>query len=490
MTRAALAVLAVLAQSCSLPAPPEPHALGRAAFPAETPSARDLSHRWSVARRRHTLKYALGVDAEGAVVAKVDEFARSVGHVKSGTGFRWAPAGDCRGGRACIHEAMTRVSAESAAPLARRFRAHVARHRLTPQQTAELVVSYVQAIRYRIPEDQPFGILAPSLVAYRGHGDCDSKALLAQTLLRGLGVPTVIFVSQKAKHAVLGIPVAVPGSFLVVDGRRYALAETTSTGWPIGRIEPKLARLDDWKPMRLRPKRLNGTGVTDLGRSTFPAGAGGSGTLHLFRVSRWPSLVRLRYALGPEAASKIEADQTRFLGRVQFKKTAAGFQWHVPPKCGAELQCVYRRFLQDSQAALEPVLAALNRHAEDEALRPDERAELVVRLVQSVPYETSDALMTPPALILSLRKGDARGKALLAHMLLEGVGLESVVLHHTAADQFSVLVAVAVPTEGHTVSVHGRPYAVAVTSNGAWPVGAVPPEMQGKGRWVPITLRR
>src|SRR5262249_936096 len=131
-----------------------------------------------------------------------------------------------------------------------RARAHDAR--LSTMDLAQLVVTFVQAIPYEIPEQEPFGVLPPALVASRRKGDCDSKALLAHMLLHSLGIDSMMVGSNAHHHEMLRTAPPVSGTKFTFAGRAYAYTEMTAKGSPIGHINPQLLLPDDWKPVAFR----------------------------------------------------------------------------------------------------------------------------------------------------------------------------------------------------------------------------------------------
>jgi transglutaminase-like putative cysteine protease len=150
-----------------------------------------------------------------------------------------APPGCERLPMACVYAELMRSNAPPVHALGERFVARVRSQRLSAPQAAELIVSFVQGIRYDVPHEQPFGVLPPALVPAQDRGDCDSKALLAAMLLRQVGIDAVVLSSERLGHAALGVGLPGPGTHFELDGRRYRYAEVTAAGWPIGMMPPK-----------------------------------------------------------------------------------------------------------------------------------------------------------------------------------------------------------------------------------------------------------
>src|SRR5262249_11465237 len=158
-----------------------------AAYPSGTPAARATKHTWLARRLNPTvyrLGYALSPGEADGVYADLQGFARKVGYQTEGKDrFRWRPPSGCADGLGCVYQAIAARSVADVEPIAARFRARGQDAHLSTMDLAQLVVTFVQAIPYEIPEQEPFGVLPPALVASRRKGDCDSKALLAHMIL-------------------------------------------------------------------------------------------------------------------------------------------------------------------------------------------------------------------------------------------------------------------------------------------------------------------
>lgn len=231
--------------------------LGTAAYPAGTPESGAAMHTWNAKLRpsAYRVGYALGSSEGSAVDAAFRRWATSVHFSEGPNGrFAWRPPRGCEGDMHCVYESVVARGAGDLEPLVERFRARQRAASLSVLDVAALVVTFVQSIRYEVPKDEPFGILPPPLVVAQRRGDCDSKALLGHMLLRSLGVDSIVLSSNAHRHAMLGIALPVPGTAIKVAGRKYAFAETTAKGSPIGHIAPHLLQPNDWRPMAIRDR--------------------------------------------------------------------------------------------------------------------------------------------------------------------------------------------------------------------------------------------
>lgn len=83
----------------------------------------------------------------------------------------------------------------------------------------------------------PFGVYAPFEFVYKKTGDCDTRALLAFTLLKQMGFDVAVMVSIEKYHSVLGVYLPNAGNYSYgtnLNGKKYALWELTSPDWRFG----------------------------------------------------------------------------------------------------------------------------------------------------------------------------------------------------------------------------------------------------------------
>ena len=229
--------------------------LGVAAYPAGKPE-KPVDHQW-VARRVKPNTYRLGYalaqkEANGIHRAQLD-YAKKVRHEDQGEGrFRWFPPPGCEGDIHCVFDDLASTSRAGLEPIVQGFLRRAREAKLSSLDLAELMVSFVQQIRYEIPKAEPFGVLAPALVVSQKRGDCDSKSLLLHIMLHAVGVDSMLISSEAHRHSMLGIALPAEGTTFTASGRQYAFTETTAKGSPIGFIDPKLLRPNDWRPVPVR----------------------------------------------------------------------------------------------------------------------------------------------------------------------------------------------------------------------------------------------
>jgi hypothetical protein len=229
--------------------------LGTAAFPPGNDD-KVVRHPWwlpDLEPKKYRLGYRLDGGAARGIEDDYHDFARQVRHKKLDPGrFEWHPPPGCLGGLQCVYQALLDGSSKGLEPIAGLFRDRAKTAKLSATQIASLVVSFVQEIEYRIPDEEPFGVRPPALVVKDKAGDCDSKSLLAHMILKSLGLRSVLISSAAHKHTMLGLALPSGGTTFTWQGTTYAFVELTAARSPIGFIQPKLLRPDDWRVVTMR----------------------------------------------------------------------------------------------------------------------------------------------------------------------------------------------------------------------------------------------
>ena len=226
--------------------------LGVHAFPENTPHGLASWHTWRPSRHHSTtmrLGYAHGASAAAEVLAHLDSLAALVRYHDLGSGrYRWLKPETCvTPGLGCILTALEVRSQPNLRPVTRALRSAVIARQYSPIEAAEFLLQLVQAIPYEVPLEIPFGLLPPATVMSEKRGDCDSKSLLLSHLLSVVGIRSLLISSSAHGHTMLGIAVPTTGRTFEVGGTRYAYAETTAIGSPLGFIAPNLLTPDDWR---------------------------------------------------------------------------------------------------------------------------------------------------------------------------------------------------------------------------------------------------
>ncbi len=196
-------------------------------------------------------KYAVGYrlipDEAAAVGTFYAKYAKSVAYEKlDGDRFRWSPPKGCPSDMRCVYQELVKRTREDIEAITDRFRARIKAQKLSSLQATELALAYVQFIPYKLPDD-PFGLKPSPLVASQRQGDCDSKSLLLYLILKSIGVDAVIVSSQAHAHTMVGVNLPVSGTTFTSSGHKYAFAEVTAEGAPLGYMNPQMKSPNDWR---------------------------------------------------------------------------------------------------------------------------------------------------------------------------------------------------------------------------------------------------
>lgn len=240
---------------------------------------------------------------------------------------------------------------------------------------------------------------------------------------------------------------------------------------------------DDNGPDKKKPVPAPKKGVVDLGTAVYPDKTPTKGAVaYTFSV---PPNHRLAYRLGDAEKKSIEAFYAAFAKSVQYKRIGPKvFQWAPPPGCPPDMSCVYKKLITRTHDAVYELAKQLKKRADAAKLNASQLAQIALAYVQAIPYQIPDepfGLLAPPLVVMNQR-GDCDSKALLLYMLLNSLGIETVILSSKAHKHS--MVGIALPTEGTSFRWKGRKYAFAeVTAKNA-PLGFMPPEVSSPNDWV------
>ena len=220
--------------------------LGTAHYPADASPSRTTRHDWRIQRwspSRHRVGYALSkAESDAAAKALADVTAKmKARRIEDGFVFDRRACGEWN---SCLYSTLIADAREPLRPLLKQLLAYGGDD-LTPRQQLELVTTFVQEIRYAIP-DNVFEVHSPVRMVHDGYGDCDSASLLLYVLLTEMGHDVVILESIAHNHVMMGVAVPSRGTTFTWKGRTYALLETTGA-WPIGQVRKDLLTPWDWE---------------------------------------------------------------------------------------------------------------------------------------------------------------------------------------------------------------------------------------------------
>lgn len=109
---------------------------------------------------------------------------------------------------------------------------------------AERLLAWVQQFEY-VRTGGVSDLIGPLAVAVDGGGDCDSRGLLLAALLNHLGIDSVLMVSERFGHSLVGVDLDGPGARFGLDGRSFVVAETTARVG-LGMIDASMADPSGW----------------------------------------------------------------------------------------------------------------------------------------------------------------------------------------------------------------------------------------------------
>jgi hypothetical protein len=92
-----------------------------------------------------------------------------------------------------------------------------------------------------------FGLQSPAEFMGNLKGDCDTRTVLAHTLLSKFGYDAVVLVSLEYQHSILGINMPTRGAYKTHQGKRYYTWELTVPNMEIGQIDPEQGNMQLWK---------------------------------------------------------------------------------------------------------------------------------------------------------------------------------------------------------------------------------------------------
>ena len=148
--------------------------------------------------------------------------------------------------------------------------------KLNQLQTAEMVTTFIQEIPYvlvhqnscqQIMESEPGdsfvvtyhneqkpclanipgGIQSPYEFLHNLKGDCDTRSLLAYSILKKLNIAASVWISETYGHSVLGIGLPIGnGVYKSINGVKHYPVELTSKGFRLGMIAPQHKDMSNW----------------------------------------------------------------------------------------------------------------------------------------------------------------------------------------------------------------------------------------------------
>jgi hypothetical protein len=242
-----------------------------------------------------------------------------------------------------------------------------------------------------------------------------------------------------------------------------------------------------------RPDDPTGARPVDLGTACFPGSADKPEVLHRWSVTAVkPPQYELTYVLSHKANTDLESEYRGFARSVQFSRTDPHtFRWFPPPGCDRDMGCVFQALADEDRNAILPVVQLFRERQKEKELDALDLASLVVGFVQDIAYVEPDDEpfgLFAPALVVADRHGDCDSKSLLALMILNELGYDSVMLSSDAHRH--AMLGIALPVPGTSITYKGRKYMFTELTAHAAPIGYLFPENAQPNDWRVVPLRR
>lgn len=163
---------------------------------------------------------------------------------------------------------------EKITEVAKIFSDSAANKKMDAQQTAEMVVTFIQEIPYYLVHDESCekaissgndfmreyhqegkpclpniaaGVQSPYEFLHNLKGDCDTRSLLGHAILSKLNIASSVWVSDTYGHSILGVAVPVGhGLYKEINGIKHYGVELTAKGYRLGMVSPEQARPNNW----------------------------------------------------------------------------------------------------------------------------------------------------------------------------------------------------------------------------------------------------
>jgi len=111
------------------------------------------------------------------------------------------------------------------------------------------LISWIQGFNYNRTNTIADFTSPLELITSQG-GDCDSRVVLLSIILHHLGIDSIIFVSVKYSHSIIGIDINFEGKKILFNNKNYLLVELTKRQ-EIGILDDRISDLNYWFPMKL-----------------------------------------------------------------------------------------------------------------------------------------------------------------------------------------------------------------------------------------------
>lgn len=233
-------------------------------------------------------------------------------------------------------------------------------------------------------------------------------------------------------------------------------------------------------------------GKVDLGIATFPADTKAKATAYSWLAPPLkPPAYEMGYALGPDEFKKMDKAFRDYAKSVRFTPGDGGkFTWIPPRGCAGDMHCVLEELAAKSRQGVRPIAAIFKKRAADAKLDAMQAASLIVTFIQYIHYEIPEGNpfgLMPPTHVAYQNRGDCDSKSLLALMLLEELGIRSVLI--SSVVHRHAMLGIALPAPGTTFTYAGTRYAFTEMTAKGSPIGQINPSLLKPNDWKAVPLR-
>jgi hypothetical protein len=154
------------------------------------------------------------------------------------------------------------------------FKDSAVKKKMNPNQTAEMVITFIQEIPYYLVHDESCaksvatgnsfvkeyhaankpclpnvkgGVQSPYEFLHNLKGDCDTRSLLGYAILKKLNIAASVWVSEAYGHSIMGVGVQNGhGIYKIVNGIKHYGVELTAKGYRLGMVAPENNNPYNW----------------------------------------------------------------------------------------------------------------------------------------------------------------------------------------------------------------------------------------------------
>ncbi len=194
----------------------------------------------------------------------------------------------------------------------------------------------------------------------------------------------------------------------------------------------------------------------------------------------------LAYGIDDDVRRAVVESEEALGRQLSFVKGEQGnFRWTPTDACEPEpWECVYRAEAKDNRRFIQPIAQAFARYQQAHGLDTRTTVELVFSWVQHITYRAPNDEpfgVLPATRVAAEGWGDCDSKTLLAALVLDELGVETVVLHSQQLKHAAL--GVALPGSGPSWTWRGRRFQYLEVTSPGWPVGSLPPEVNVPALW-------